>query len=102
MSHISMPSPTGEFLFAAVAMSEMGQVRRESTGVNSGDRSGREASNLNWEYGLGQHKDQGVEGGQDDCNDGLVGCLGNESGGHTSHGADQMDLEGGGDGWASQ
>ena len=63
MSHISMPLPTGEFLFAAVAMSEMGQVRRESTGVNSGDRSGREASNLNWEYGLGQHKDQGVEGG---------------------------------------
>ena len=102
VSHISTPSLAGEFLFAAVAMSEMGQVRRESTGVNSGDRSGCKASNLNWEYGLGQHKDQGVEGGQDDRNDSLVGCLGNKSGGHASHGADQMDLEGGGDGWASQ
>ena len=80
VSHISVPSPTREFLFAAVAMSEMGQVRRESTGVNAGDRSGREASNLNWEYGLGQHKDQGMEERLDDCNDGLVGCLGDCSG----------------------
>ena len=33
-------------------------------------------SNLNWEYGLGQHKDQDVEEGMADCNEGLVGCFG--------------------------
>ena len=122
VSHLTTPSPTGEFLFVTVVVSEMGQVRRGSFGVNSGDRSGREVSNLNWDYGLGQHEDQGVEGGLADCNDGLMGCpgdcfgngdglqvaqsdhgsLSDGSGGCAAHGADQMDLEGRGDGGSSQ
>ena len=80
VSHLNASSPARGFLFAAVAVSEMGQVRRGSSGVNSGDRSGCKASNLNWEYGLGQHEDQGVEGGLADYNDGLASCPGDCSG----------------------
>ena len=122
VSHLTTPLPTGEFLFVVVAVSEMGQVRRGSSGVNSGDQSGREVSNLNWEYGLGQHEDQGMEEGLANCNNGLMGCLGDcssngdglqvaqsdhgslsdGSGGCVALGADQMDLEGRGDGGSSQ
>lgn len=50
------PRAAGDFHFAAIAMSEMGQNRRGSSGENSGDRVGRESSYLNLDDGLGQHK----------------------------------------------
>nr|XP_023902463.1 uncharacterized protein LOC112014276 [Quercus suber]POF27029.1 uncharacterized protein CFP56_40394 [Quercus suber] len=115
----------GEFQFAAVAVPEMGQTQRGSSGLNS-DRIGREVSNLDLAIGSGQLKDQeGMEEEVADSirlgmenSDGLIGfpgdcsgtgeetqeaqfkhgLLSDGSGGCVAHGADKMDLEGGGDG----
>ena len=111
----------GEFHFATVAVSEMGQNQRESRRKSYGDRVGCKVSNLNLEYGLGQLKDQeGMEGALANSTN-LVGfsggcsgtgegpqvaqsdhySLSDGSGGRATYGADQMELEGEGDGGAS-
>nr|POE97322.1 hypothetical protein CFP56_74350 [Quercus suber] len=118
----------GDFQFAAAAVSDMGQNRRGSIGLNS-DQIGCEVSIFELNHGVGLLKDQeGVEGELTDTirlgmenSDGLgvppsecagieegpqkahyiYGLVSDENGGRVAYGADKMDLEGGEDGEAS-